>query len=357
MRIEDMTHADIEARKAQIAIEMNNEGADIDALTEEVRQMNARDQELRNAANKAEELRKMVAGGAGVPVRNFDKEPEKREFGVDSKEYRNAWLKNLQGKELTAEEQRAFTVANGATATITANAIMDVVRQHASLLERVTLIYSDSKVTYYVEGANEAAEDHTENATIPAKNDTLTPISLTPAEICKMVQVSDSASKMSVDVFEKWLSDHLGKAIARAINKKLIDAAMASAASVGTAIDASTVQKLLGSVKGRDVALTCNNNTLFTKLLPLQDKSKNDMVRFEGGSAIVYGRPVLLDDNMADDKLLAGDWSKMIAAIAEDVNVKRAFDIDTNSNKFLGVSVFDCKTGLASGFGKIEQGV
>ena len=353
MNINEMTHADIEARKAQIAIEMNDEGADIDALTEEVRKMNDRDQELRAAANKAAELRKMVAGGAGDPVRSFDKTPEKREFGVDSKEYRNAWLKNLQGKELTAEEQRAFTVANGATATITANAIVDVVRQHASLLDRVTLIYSDSKITYYVEGTNEAAEDHAENATITPKNDTLTPISLTPAEITKMVQVSDSASKMSVDVFEMWLSDHLGKAIARAINKKLIDAAMESAASAGATIDAPTVQALLGSVKGSDVALVCNNKTLFTKLLPLQDDGKNALVRFEGGSATVYGRPVLLDDNMVDDKLLAGDWSKMIAVIAEDVNVKRAYDIDTNSNKFLGVSVFDCKTGLASGFGKI----
>ena len=275
------------------------------------------------------------------------------EFTADSKEYRAAWLKNLQGKNMSAEDMRAFAVAGSPVPTMTVNAIMDVVRQHAWLMERSTTIYANSKLTYYIEGTTAEAKDHTENAAITPDVDTLVKIDLTPAEICKMVQVSDSASQMSIDVFEGWLADHLGKAIARTINKKIISAAETAAAKVSGAISATTVQTLLGNVKGDDIALVCNNKTLYTKLLPIQDDSKNALVRFDGGLATIYGRAVLLDDNMADNKLLAGDWSKMVCAIAEDINVKRAYDIDTNSYKFLGVSVFDCKVGINAAFSEI----
>ena len=353
MEIKEMSMSDIEARMAEIKTEMETEGADLDALTEEVRAMNERKEEIR----KHEELRAAVAAGTeGTVVRTFKpeiKEEKKMEFAVDSKEYRNAYLKHLQGKELTAEEQRAFTVANGATATITANRIMDVVRDHAMLLSRTTTIYANGKIEYYVEGTNTAADDHTENATISAEADTLTKISLSPAEITKMVQVSAASAALSIDAFENWLTDQLGKAIARKINAKIIDAMMASAASAGTTITKDDVLALLGAVKGDNVCLVCNNKTLFTKLAALQDVGKSPLVRFDGGKATVYGREVLVDDNMADDKVLAGDMSKFICAVGEDVHVIKQYDIDTNSTKYLGVAVFDGKVGLAAGFAKL----
>ena len=43
---------------------------------------------------------------------------------MDSEEYRTAWLKHLQGHDLTAAEQRAFTAANGAISTLVVNDIM-----------------------------------------------------------------------------------------------------------------------------------------------------------------------------------------------------------------------------------------
>ena len=248
MNIKEMTHADIEARKAQIAIEMDNEGADIDALTEEVRAMNARDEELGSAAHKAEELRKAVSGGAGTVTRSFAHKAEERSFGVDSKEYRNAWMKNMQGKELNDAEKRAFVVSGSPVPTMTVNRIMDVVRQHAWLLERSSVIYANSKITYYIEQTTNAAEAHVENASISPKADTLIKIDLTPAEICKMIQVSDSASQMSIDVFEMWLVDHLGKAIARFINNKIITTATGVAADVGSNVTVSYTHLTLPTI-------------------------------------------------------------------------------------------------------------
>lgn len=345
--------AQIEARLAAIPAELDAEGADLDALKTEVTNLKAERKAILDAAEQRKKILQEIAGGAGNVVRKTQEGAEERTYGVDTPEYRSLWLRHLQGQPLSDVEQRAYTNANGAIATMTANAIMEVVRDHAPLLARMTVIYSASNLTYYVEGTNNAAADHTENATITAANDTLTKVSLVPAEIVKLIQVSEAAKVMSVNAFEGWLSKTLGEAIAQKINEKIITALMAAASSAGTSVTAATVQALLGSVKGSGVAIICNRKTLYTALLPLQDNSKSSIVRFDGGAATVYGVDVLLDDNMADNQVAAGDLSKLIAAMAEDVTVRTDYDINTNSNKYLGVSVFDVKVGLSSAFAKI----
>lgn len=355
MDINEMTIEELRSRAAEIRIAVDKPEADLEALDAEATEISERISQF-----EEEEKRKAVAdkvsAGEGKTIRTFkEHKEEERMFAVDSKEYRNAWLKNLQGATLSADEMRAFEQSNGAISTITANAIMSVVRDHAPLLERMTVIYSPTNITYYVEGTTGEAADHTENATISAANDTLTKITLVPAEIVKLIQVSEAARVMSVDAFEGWLSRTLGEAIARKINKDIIDAITAAASSAGTTITAQTVQTLLGSVKGEGVAIICNRKTLYTGLLPLQDNGKSPIVRFEGtyNTARVYGVDVLVDDNVADSTVLAGDMTKIIAAMAENVAVRQAYDINTNSYKYLGVALFDTKVGLNSAFAKL----
>lgn len=351
-----MNLKEIEARLAAIAQELEQDGADVDALDQEARSLIAEKQKLEAQVEKRQKLIQDVMQHGQVIHTFTDHTEARKDYAVDSREYRSLWLRHLQGATLAADEQRAYTNANGAIATMTANAIMEVVRDHAPLLARMTVIYSPVNLTYYVEGTNNDAQDHTENATITAANDTLTKIQLVPAEIVKLIQISEAARVMSVDAFESWLAKTLGEAIARKINSKIITVLLAAAASAGTTIDADTVRALLGSVKGDDVAIVCNRKTLYTGLLPLQDDSMSSIVRFDGGTATVYGVEVLLDDNVADSTVAAGDLSKLIAAMAEDVTVRQAYDINTNSTKYLGVAVFDVKAGLNSAFAKIAPG-
>ena len=348
-----MNLKEIEARLAAIAREIEEEGADIDALDEEARGLIAQKQQLEAKLEKRRKLIRDVME-QGQVVRSFGGEAEERQaYGVDSGEYRSLWLRHLRGEPLNEMEQRAYTAANGAIATMTANTIMEVVRDHAPLLERITVLRSAESITYYMEGESDEAQDHTENQEITPSSDGLVKISLVPAEIVKLIQISAAAKAMSVDAFESWLVKSLGEAIARKINKKIITALMAAAASAGTEITTATVQALLGSVKGQGVAVLCNRKTLYTKLLPLQDDSKSSIVRFAGGTAAVYGVEVQLDDNMADDTVAAGDLEKIAAALAEDVTVRQDYDIDTNSTKYLGVALFDVKVGQAKAFAKL----
>ena len=63
------TLAEIETRKAAILQEMEQEGADLDALKNEMEELRKNADELREAARKAEETRKAIAEGAkGVVV-------------------------------------------------------------------------------------------------------------------------------------------------------------------------------------------------------------------------------------------------------------------------------------------------
>lgn len=347
----DMTIEELRTRAAEIRTAVNAPDADLDALETEATQISER-----ISAYETEQRRRAiagrVAGGEGTVVRIF---ANRQEELLTSKEYRNAWLKNLQGVELSDAEQRAYTSGNGAISVITANAIMSAVRDHAPLLDRMTIVYSASNISYYAEGTNTEAEDHTENAAITAANDTLSKVSLAPGEITKLIQVSESAKAMSVDAFEAWLARNLGDAISRKINSKIISAIDDAASSAGTAIDAAGVQALLGAVKGDGVAVICNRKTLYTKLLPIQDDSKSSIVRFEGGNSMarVYGVDVLMDDHVADDTVLAGDLTKLIGAMAESVSVRQGYDIDTNSYKYLGVALFDVKVGLNNAFSKL----
>ena len=289
--------AEIEARLAAIPAELEKEGADLDALKTEVRNLKEERKRIVDAAETRKQILNDISSGGGTVVRTLPNQQEERKFTPDTEEYRSLWLRKLQGKELSDVEQRAYTNANGAIAVMTANAIMSVVRDHAPILSRMTVIYSAVNLTYYVEGTNNEAEDHTENASITAAADTLTKIQLVPAEIVKMIQVSEAAKLMSVPAFEAWLAKTLGEAIARKINSKCITALLGSAASAGTSIDTASVQALLGSVKG-EITILCNRKTLYTKLLPLQDDSKSSIVRFDGGVAIVYGVEVMPDDNV-----------------------------------------------------------
>lgn len=86
MNYKTMTIEELEARKAAIAVEVDNDGADLDALQAEARAINEELEARKAAETKREEIRKAVAGGAGratsnnVQVTESAQERRAREF-------------------------------------------------------------------------------------------------------------------------------------------------------------------------------------------------------------------------------------------------------------------------------------
>ena len=63
MNLENLTASELEARKAEIATLVDDENADLDALTEEVRAINEELEARKDAEAKKDEIRSLVAEG------------------------------------------------------------------------------------------------------------------------------------------------------------------------------------------------------------------------------------------------------------------------------------------------------
>lgn len=293
--------------------------------------------------------------------------------------YRVAFFKHLQGKELSPEELTAYSSgASSAGAVIptqTAEEIITKLKERAPLLQEITLLQVQGNVTFAVEGTNNAAAIHTENASITPAADTLTKVSLSGWEVTKLVQVSDTVKTMSINAFEGWLVDMLVESIADKISDLIINGTGSSQAkgiekantwgdtnsvSVDKAgsLTAANVQTLIGLLGGgydANAKFIMSKKTLYTDFMPLQDNSKNDIVTREGRSYYVYGYPVLIDSRVTEHEAYLGDLKKYVGNLAESVNVKADFDIDTNSNKYLGVAIFDGALALGEAFVKLVK--
>lgn len=382
----------IEARLSQIRTEMDQDGADLEALNNEVDNLIAeRGQLQQGVETRAALLRKIGSGAVGNPLPGMqlpgDPEQRSETYTLDSPEYRTAWIKSLRNNAyvgtvdpLTDAEQRAFTTVAGsagaAIPTQTANTILEKVTQYAPLLSKINLLRVPGMVTFAVEDTVNAAAYHTENDAISASTDKLKSITLSAYEITKLIPISKSVKLMSIPAFETWLVDSLARSIADKISETIL---LGTGSTQGTGIDkAATWDQSTNSVQiGSAASLTTadvlklisllpggydaraefimSKQTLFNDFMPLQDKGKNDIVVMSGGRYYIYGYPVELDQRVKAHEAYLGDLYTVIGNMPEDVTVTSAFDIDTNSYKFLGCAMFDCKPSMSDAFVKLEK--
>ena len=100
MELKDMTIEQIEERKNAIVSELDVEGADLDALENEMRSLNEELEARKAAEAKKNEVRNMVAQGAGVVVTEVPKEErkdmEQNNVNIrESKEYALAYFRAI----------------------------------------------------------------------------------------------------------------------------------------------------------------------------------------------------------------------------------------------------------------------
>lgn len=377
---------EIEARLAAIKQEIEQRGdtmtaEEIDKLEKETNDLTEERAGLVAAAEKRNGILDNIAKGAGVVSRTFEQKQDNADpddpFGTP--EYRSAWLKHLRRLPLTDAEKRAYANASGTGAEVvptqTANEIISKVKKLAPMLNEVTLLHVKGAVKFAVEGTNNDAAIHTENAAISPAADTLTTVTLTGYEIIKLVQISDTVMTMSIAAFESWIVDMLAEAIARKVEDFFINGTGSSqpkgidkantwdetnsvtVAAAGS-LSAANVQTLIGLLNAgydRNAKFAMSKKTLFTDFMPLQDNSKNHIVTVQGNSYFIYGYPVLLSDYVKEHEAFLGDFKKVCANLAESINVKNAYDIDTNSYKYSGIAIFDCTPAIGEAFVKLVK--
>ena len=124
MDIKTLTAEELLERRAAIATEVEAPEADLTALEEEVRAINAELEERKAAEAQKEEVRKAVADGAGEVMKKFNNNEERK---MDKKEERaqlmDALAEYIKGN--ATAEQRALLTTGVSGGTVKVSNIVD----------------------------------------------------------------------------------------------------------------------------------------------------------------------------------------------------------------------------------------
>jgi HK97 family phage major capsid protein len=370
MNLTEMNAEQLESRKAELLAELDTpetrdamSAEDMESRQAEIMSIDA-ELEARKAA-AAEEARKAEEAAQMQGEKIIEDKVEEKNMEKNSMEYRNLWLKNLQGN-LTEEETRAYASVDDANAVpqIVSDKFFEKMKKLAPMLSEITLLRVAGNLKFVAEGVRNTADSkHTENSAIAAAADTIVNVTLGGFEFMKVIQISRTAKLMSVDAFEGWLVEMLAGDIARAIDNYIINdatngiAALTWTTSTNQIVAANysygnvcDLIALLPAAYDAEAKFLVNKKTLYGKVAQIVDSTGNpifvpDTVTGVGGRLMGY--PVVVDDYVGKDKdeLYLGKWSDVVGNLPEDIHVDRdeSAGFTSNSIMYRGIAVFDSK--------------
>lgn len=335
MEINEMTMEQVEARLAELDPEA--EGADLEALSAEMDALEARKKEI---IAEAEARQAALDEAAKEPITKPIMEEKKMNFEIDSKEYRNLWLKNLAGQPLT-EEERAYATTDSHTAipTLVADKFFEKMKKLAPMMNEITLMRVAGNLKFIAEGTRVGVSAHTENQTVSAAGDTIVSVTLGAAEFVKVIKISKAAANQSIDAFEDWLVEMLSGDIARTIDNYIINDStkgiahgtfttntnqILNTATTGyTYSDLCDLVGLLPAGYDAEAKFLVNKKVLWSKIKGILDTSKKPI--FDPEAKTLMGYPVLVDDyvSTANNALYLGAFNNVVGNLSEGVNVER----------------------------------
>lgn len=232
MEIKNMTVEQIEARKAEIAKELETEGADLDKLQEEVKSLNAELEARKAAEAKRAEIRKAVAAGAGkIIIKSDDKPAEVR----NSKAYIDAYAEYVRtGK---ADECRALLTVNAPNnGSIPVPEFLqeyiETAWEQNDILRRVrkTFFRGNYKVPFELSATG--AVVHPEGTTAVTE-ETLTfgLVTMIPESVKKLVSFSNELEDLRGEAFLRYIYDEMAYRVADKLADKILDDISGSPAS------------------------------------------------------------------------------------------------------------------------------
>lgn len=370
---------EINDRKAELrAMLEGTDEVNLDEIKKELRDLNTEFETLENRKKTAEG----IAAGTipAVEIENPVAARSAADAAADGeKEYRAAWLRNIRGLELTDAETRALTTAAssvGATVpTITQNKIVEKVKQYCPLLDKIDLLRVPGGVTVPAEGTTTDAKTHAEGAAITADADTIVSVVLSGYEVTKLVTISKSVEKMSIDAFESWLVNKISRKIAEKIGYLIVYGSGSSEAqginkitwgadnSVTVAktasLTAANVQALVALLNGgydSGAEWLMSKTTFFTDFHPLMNNSKDNIVTEQNGSYRIMGYPISFDDRITVHEAFLGNiYRGYVGNMPEDITVTSQFVTRENAYDFLGCAMFDGKVQATEAFVKLVK--
>lgn len=242
MNFKEMTIEELETRKAAIDTEKDVEGADLEALLEEIRGINEELETRKNDEKKRVEIRAAVANGAGETMKTIATEVKTEEKKMTneeirkSKEYVDAFANYIKTND--DKECRALLTVNVSGDVPVPTIVEERIRtawQKNGLLALVRKTYLRGNLQIGFELSATAATVHTEStAAVTEETLTLGIVQLTPVSIKKWISISDEAMDMGGEEFLYYIYDELTYQIAKKAQAELIAKITALTASATT---------------------------------------------------------------------------------------------------------------------------
>ena len=248
MEIKEMTIEQLEERKAAIAVELDGEGADLDALEAEVREIKTELEARKAEEAKKAEIRKSVAEGSGETIQTFPKE-EKHTMTLNeirsSQAYIDAFANYIKTED--DREVRALLTENVSGAVpvpVIAEEAIKTAWERDGIMSRVRKTYIRGNLKVAFELTASGADVHTEGQAAPNEETLqLGIVTMVPANIKKWIRISDEVVAMGGEAFLRYIYDELTYRIALKAESVLIGkiAALGTSASE-TAVCAKQVK-------------------------------------------------------------------------------------------------------------------
>ena len=388
------TIAQIEKRAAEIETELSEEGADVKSLNIELEGMKAAKQNIEEAQGLLNNAKTTLLNLIETADTDSVDAPADEEGVLSSDEYRTAFYKTLQGKKLNLREARAMKIArarlekrasefntstNSAAIipTETLNEIISKARTQGGLLAECRMFSVPSNVSIPVATPKSAAQWHIEGAEVDTEKIDLTDsVTFSANEIIKVFSISLKVQTMEISAFESYLTDELTNCVMSTIETALISGTGNGQGTGITSIFDSTntvTAATVGTIKYTDVInavsklergyangakFAMNNRTLWQVFYGMVDGNQRPLFVQDlqnDGIGKILGYPVVIDDNLADNVIIFGNFSYMSYNLPSGVVVEtsRESSFKRGLIDYRAIAIADCKPLVKEAFVKL----
>lgn len=386
--------ADIEKRTAEIGNLINTDP------NINIQELNIELEGLKQAKENIEERSQGNQQFNPITGMNFNRGTERVPGDVfESTEYRNAFFKTMLGQKLTVEEERTFkrameivdtekradafsTTTNSAAIlpTHTLNEIIKKARTMGGLISHCRSFNIPSNISVPIGTPSTKAKWHTEGEKVDSENpaENIAKVSFAGYEIIKIFSISASSKKMSISAFESYIIEELTNCVMECIADSLVNG---TGTNQGTGIATgitwnnknsftftdnvayTDLTKMLAKLKrgySAGAKWAMNNATLYNSIYGLVDGTgrpifisdpKNENIGY------ILGKPVIIDDNIADDTIFLGNFNYLGFNIPEGIVIEtsRESSFKYGIIDYRALAIADTKPLVAEAFIKLSK--
>lgn len=343
--------------------------------------------EAQKAALEAMQTRNAIAQGLAtgavqpekvIPMSAASALEARKEFKVDSNEYRTAWCKEMLGLPMSEEERTAFVHTTGTTSGQTAgytvpttllNTIWDLIEEKHSILGDIT-IYRTGTILEVAKrtaiAAGDAATVSEGAAPSDDENNTFAKVTLSGKDFAKTVEISYALGIMSIDGFEQFITNEIADRLGAALAAEVITQIGTDYYSTGNDLDVATSGKVVWSdiagafavlKNATNVTVYASQATIYKYIVGMVDSTGRPIFQQtanEGVRGYLLGAPVKVEDAIADDLIWIGDPKQVVGNMVQDIMVESDKDIKKHVNIFSGYARFQCSLLAPKAFAKLD---